>query len=140
MGLATPSFIDYFEYLRLQKPDNTSLADNWLFDKFSDISLNDLTYSEYAQIITEFKAPTADFDGELPYNLNSDLIEFHDKPALIFHDIQKAFAKSQSAGLKLAATTFYTVNNKPVGECINQLNYYHADVMVKHHMTFFRTR
>jgi uncharacterized short protein YbdD (DUF466 family) len=140
VGLSIPSFNDYFEYLRLQEPDNTALADNWLFDKFSDKSINDLMYSDYTEILTEFKAPTADFDGTLPYEFEGDVIAYHDKPALIYHDIQRAFSKSQSAGLKLTSTTFYSVAGKPVYECMKDLNYYHADIMVKHHMTFFRKR
>lgn len=138
-GIRTPSFKQYFEYMRLQKGSDSTLADNWLLLEFYGKSLDELMYSDYTALITEFKRPTALFENpEFPMEFRGKYFEFHDKPATVFHKIQAAFAKNQAEGLKLAAYTFYTINGQPIPECEESLDYYDADLLVKHHSKFFR--
>lgn len=138
-GIRTPSFKQYFEYMRLQKGSDTSLADNWLLLEFYGKTLDELMYSEYTSLLMEFRKPTAEFENpEFPMEFRGKKFEFHDKPATVFHKIQAAFSKNQAEGLKIAAYTFYTVNGKAIQDCEEELDYYDADILVKHHLKFFR--
>lgn len=137
-GIRTPSFKQYFEYMRLVKGTDTALADNWLLLEFYGKTIDELMYSEYTTLMRDFRRPTAELGNiEFPMEFRGKLFEFHDKPATFFQKIQQEFNKNQANGLRLAAYTFYTVNGVPIKECENDLDYYDADILIKHHMKFF---
>lgn len=136
------TFEDFFKYQDLAKgSDNSFVADEFLLQNFLDPKPDDsLGFRQRTRLLNKL----LEVPDLTPY-LEKDEFEFGgktftfvDPPGAYLYKFRTLRSKSESLAVKDALETCYLVNGKPLKECLKELSFKDAQILMSNTLSFFR--
>lgn len=138
------TFFDYFSIIVKNQGKNADiseeLADNWILEEHLKLDTEVLTMRESMGVISKiksYKIQAETFKNQDEFEFDGFNFQFIDQPGTFYKTIKKQMKIDPKKGFYVAIINCYLVNNKPLVEMIDKLNFTHAGILVSNFSSFF---
>ena len=136
------TFEDFFRYQELANgSDNSFVADEFLLQNFIEPKPdNSLGFRQRTRLLNKLMetpdlTPYQDVDE---FTFQGKTFTFVDPPGAYLYQFRALRKKSEAQAVRNALETCYLVNGRPLKECIGELTFKDAQVLMSNTLSFFR--